>query len=62
MKLTTEQKSVLKGFSHIFAWEELPSHVVAHIVELNRYETIHHDINRYLSDQFLATRFIHLRG
>ena len=61
LKLNSNQKSILKGFSHVFAWEDLPDHVLTRVIDMNGYETIHHDINRFLGDQFIVERLHDLK-
>ena len=55
-KLSSKQVSILKNHSDVTDWGDLPFDVQEDIEHYNDYETLVHDVNRFLSDQFYSMR------
>ena len=50
-KLSSEQKILLDKYNVIDV-EQLPPSTLKRLEQMNEYETLHHDANRYLSDNY----------
>jgi len=52
--LNKRQIDILKGYPKAFSIEDLPNEVWQRIEELNEYETLWQDVNRFLGDQYFG--------
>ena len=52
--LSARQKAILKNYTNVFMREDLPAGVVEDLESINDYETLYHDIDRFLGDQYSA--------
>ena len=55
-KLSSKQIAILKNHSDVMEWADLPFDVQEELERYNDYETLIHDVNRFLGDQFYAMR------
>lgn len=55
-KLSSKQIEILKGYSDVTDFDDLPQHVQDDLEKYNDYETLYQDANRFLSDQFFSMR------
>jgi hypothetical protein len=51
-KLTTKQKQLLDGFYDVSCVDDLPSVIYRKLEEMNDFETIYQDTDRYLQDNY----------
>lgn len=60
-KLSAKQKEILKGFPDIISFEDLPITTQDDLESYNDYETLRHDANRFLSDQYFSVKYAKTR-